>query len=276
MESGIYHAIGHNDTAKVAEILSRYSVNLEWKSPESGRTLLHTACLHNRHEIVALLLAHRNPITHSNGCDVNETDEHYQTLFMRACAAQHVEIARLLIDDPRTDLNRTVGSKYGLAALYWAVKYCPEIIRWWIASGRELWLGGGTGIIKSAYFIHRSGKEWVVRLLERYKDDPGLTRLQVRLEMGMADEVAAEVLALVVFLSDGLLQGLNPLTPLTPVFSRSTSAARFFRISSKLPLELQMVLCYRLVGSACTNIPWKQRERGFRELAKELLSDEKN
>ena len=37
--------------------------------------------------------------------------------------------------------------------------------------------------------------------------------------------------------------------------AQSAAAARFFRIASQLPIELQMVLCYRLVGSAKQNIP---------------------
>ena len=48
-------------------------------------------------------------------------------------------------------------------------------------------------------------------------------------------------------------------------------AARFFTIARQLPLELQMVLCYRVVGSAKEIIPGKDSEVAFKSLAKSLF-----
>jgi len=45
-------------------------------------------------------------------------------------------------------------------------------------------------------------------------------------------------------------------------------AARFFSITAQLPLELQMLLCYRLVGSPKEIIPGKQSEVAFKSLAR--------
>jgi len=65
----------------------------------------------------------------------------------------------------------------------------------------------------------------------------------------------------VVFVSDGLLKiedtGASP-------------AARFFSIASQLPVELQIVLCYRQVGSAKEIIPGNDSEVAFKELARKL------
>jgi len=47
----------------------------------------------------------------------------------------------------------------------------------------------------------------------------------------------------------------------------ATPAARFFLIARQLPLELQMVLCFRLVGSAKEIIPGKESEAAFKSLA---------
>jgi len=69
--------------------------------------------------------------------------------------------------------------------------------------------------------------------------------------------------ALVVFVSDGLLQ-INDTTTSTP-------AARFFNIAAQLPLELQMVLCFRQVGSTKEIIPGKDSEVAFKELARRLV-----
>ena len=83
----------------------------------------------------------------------------------------------------------------------------------------------------------------------------------MRVELGLLDELAAEMFALVVFVSDGLLQ-IKETTP--------SPAARFFNIARSLPLELQMVLCYRQVRSAKEIIPGTEREAAFKELARRL------
>jgi len=78
-------------------------------------------------------------------------------------------------------------------------------------------------------------------------------------ELGLLDDLAAEMFALVVFVSDGLLQIKDTTTP--------SPAARFFIIATKLPLELQMVLCYRLMESMKEIITGKESEVAFKELA---------
>jgi len=72
----------------------------------------------------------------------------------------------------------------------------------------------------------------------------------MRVELGWYDQQATEVFALVVFVSDGLLQIKDTTTP--------SPAARFFLIARRLPLELQMVLCYRQVESAKEIIQGKE------------------
>jgi len=85
----------------------------------------------------------------------------------------------------------------------------------------------------------------------------------MRVELGLVDELAAEMFSLVVFVSDGLLQTKDTTT--------TTPAAKFFNIARQLPLELQMLLCHRLVRSAKEIISGKDSEMAFKELAKTLL-----
>jgi len=103
----------------------------------------------------------------------------------------------------------------------------------------------------------------IATLLERFKENPVKTRLAMRVELGLLDALAAKMFALVVFVSDGLLL-VNDTTTLSP-------AARFFSIVSQLPLELQMVLCFRQLGSAKEIIPGKESEVAFEELAGKVL-----
>jgi len=84
----------------------------------------------------------------------------------------------------------------------------------------------------------------------------------MRVELGLLDELAAEMFALVVFVSDGLLQ-IKDTTTATP-------AARYFSIARQLSLELQMVLCFRQVGSDKEIIQGKETEVAFKELARRL------
>ena len=78
----------------------------------------------------------------------------------------------------------------------------------------------------------------------------------------MLDELAAAVFALTVFLCDYLLQ-LQP--------ASNPAATRFFAIAKRLPMELQMILCHRAVGSAKQNILHRDSEAAFKSLARILL-----
>ena len=138
-----------------------------------------------------------------------------------------------------------------------------EVIKWWIGSGREMNLGTPGDIYKTDAIrtAKEEGRTEVVSLLERFKSDATQTRHAVRVELGLLDELAAEVFALVVFVSDGLLQ-IND-TSTTP-----SPAARFFCIAGRL--ELQMVLCFRQVGSDKEIFPGKLSEVAFKELGRSL------
>jgi len=88
----------------------------------------------------------------------------------------------------------------------------------------------------------------------------------MRVKLGVLDELAAEVFALTVFLCDELLH-LKP--------TLDTAATRFFAIAKKLPMELQMVLCHRVVGSMKQNILRKDSEAAFKSLARILIFQSK-
>ena len=127
------------------------------------------------------------------------------------------------------------------------------------------WISGNQGDVEKTDAIgvaEKYGTTKVVTLLERFKENPVETRHALRMELGYLDELAAEVFALVVFVSDGLLRVNDQSTALP--------TTRFFAIAAQLPLELQMVLCYRLVGSTKEIIPGTEREVAFQELARRL------
>ena len=105
------------------------------------------------------------------------------------------------------------------------------------------------------------GRPVVASLLERFRDHPEETRYEVRVELSWFGE-EAEIFALVVFLCDGLLEIRE---------GNTTGAARFLKMAKKLPMELQIVLCHRVVGSMRMSISGEQRELAFKQLARKLL-----
>jgi len=111
-----------------------------------------------------------------------------------------------------------------------------------------------------------------VSLLERFLANPVQTRHELRVMLGMLDELAAEVFALTVFLCDDLLQ-LRPAALAATPNPATTATTRFFTIASKLPMELQLILCRRAVGSMEQNILRKDSEAAFKSLARSLLLD---
>jgi len=248
------NAVWQGDAKKVAQLMRRdpgFNVNLAQNGEEE--TLLHYACaVDMRSAVIPLLLAHP-------GIDVNTKDINGQSPFNLACRSGCTSCVREMLKDSRVILNEP--TKNGTTPLYWAAaKDHLGIIKWWIASGREMELGK-PGDIDQTDVLRKKGKTEMVTLLERFKENPEKTKYQVRRSLDLVDEMAAKMFALVVFVSDGLLQ-IKDTTP--------SPAARFFNIARRLPLELQMGLCYRIVGSPKEIIPSNETEVAFKELARRL------
>jgi len=249
-------AVAIGDAQKLAEMIGQdpgFDVNMDHGGVF---TLLHHACQgDSRSAVIPLLLAHPD-------IDVNVKNKIGSTSFYYACYGRP-SCVREMLKDSRVKVNEP--AKNGHTPL-WIAAYDGHlyVIKWWIASGREMDLGkpgdGRTDAIGAA-------KEWrttgVVTLLERFKQNPEETRHAVRLELGWYDEAAAEMFAIVVFVSDGLLQIKETTIP--------SPAGKFFSIAAQLPLELQMVLCYRVVRSPKEIIPGKESEAAFKALAERLL-----
>ena len=148
------------------------------------------------------------------------------------------------------------------------------LIKMWIASGKEINLGvpGSersdailvTKKVDNYHCLHLLRKRLaVVALLERFRDNPDTTRHVIRSELGWYDELAAALFALVVFVSDSLLQ--------ITMKSICMTSTRFFIMMEKLPLELQMLVCYRVAGLSKGIITQKHGDAAFKKVAKTCL-----
>jgi len=251
-------AVQSGDAKKLAGLMRQdpgFKVNVAQNG--YGFTLLHFACQRDsRSAVIPLLLAHP-------GIDINVKNTDGETPFYYACQFGLPSCVREMVKDSRVKVNEP--DNIGYTPLWWAAA-CgyQDVIEWLIASGREMDLGKPGDVDKTdAIGVAKNhGRTEAVTLLERFKNNPEETRRAMRVELGCLDDVAAEMFALVVFVSDGLLQINDTTTP--------SPATRYFSIAAQLPLELQMVLCHRVVGSDKEIIPGKDSEVAFKELAGKL------
>ena len=187
-----------------------------------------------------------------------------------------MSVVRFLLKDPRVDV--TLDDNQGRIPLWCASLwgYC-DVIEGLIASGRDL-----------GDIMNKKGNHWsddkdytaleiateykrteAVSILERFIANPMLIRYEVRVKLGVLDELAAELFASTVFLCDDLLQ-LKLASHSVATFhtaTATTAATRFFVIAKRLPMELQMVLSHRAVGSMRQNILHRDSEAAFKSLA---------
>jgi len=181
MEEDLYSSAADGDAASLRRILGgNPDLNVNWVNDgEHGWTALHTASFNGHLAVVELLLSRPD-------IEVNQKSSGGHTAFLVACGKGQADCARLLLNDPRVLVNEADDD--GCTPLSEAA-LCDhvEIIQWLIASGRDLDLvdtgDEETNAIEAA---RKQGKDEIVRLLERFRDDEVQTRGEVRVELGLA------------------------------------------------------------------------------------------
>jgi len=257
----------------VSQLKLHPELDVNW-ADDDQRTALHYACWNGHAELVKFLLGHPNIY-------VNVKTTNGSTPISLGCRFGGLSVVRVLLKDPRVELQHC--DSHGRSTLWWISREGNhEVIEYLLASGKELedferlrGMHVDDGKDYTALEIAREkNNTGTASLLERFAINPALTRHELRVKLGMVAELAAEVFALTVFLCDGLLQLKPP--PLaaasTPTDAVVGDVLRFFTIAAKLPLELQMILCYRTVGSKKQSILHRESEVAFKSLAKILLS----
>lgn len=199
-----------------------------------------------------------------------------------AVISGNVEGVKALTIWEKVDVN--LQGQMGRSAIWEAAnRRNPRAIQWIIASGVQLnlALGGRDDVtgrdLTAAQVAKERGFERIVALLERHQSNPNESREEVRFQLGLMAGKAPGLFGLVVFLCDGLLvvkqqrnagkHERNLHVASEKSTERIEKAGRFFRIAGRLPLELQMMLCYRVYGSDQVNISSTMAEEAFRDLA---------
>ena len=127
-------AVKSGDAKKLADLIKQdpgFKVNMAVEDGY-GSTLLHLACCDISSAVIPLLLAHPD-------IDVNLKTTDRWTPFNYACFG-NPSCVREMLKDSRVKVNEPTNDRY--TPLWRAAYYGHlDIIRWWIASGREMDLG---------------------------------------------------------------------------------------------------------------------------------------
>ena len=173
-------AVKSGDAKKVAELIRQdpgFKVNMAVDG--SGVTLLHYACLgDSRSAVIPLLLAHPD-------IDVNVKTIYGETPFYHACygrpscVREMLKDSRVKVNEPHNNGETPLVNAACIGSL--------DVIKWWIASGREMNLGKPGDVDKTDAIrkAKQRGYAEVVSLLERFKSDAAKTRSEVRKELGI-------------------------------------------------------------------------------------------
>jgi hypothetical protein len=251
----LLRAVRYSEVTKVRKILKENpEVDVNWTSPAHDRTTaIHFGCCQGHDKVVSLLLTHPN-------IDVNLKDGYGRTPFSYGCSLGQDYCVRVLLRDPRVVVDSK--DEHGRTTLSMAAASGRlEVIKWWIASGKEIAVTPGDEKTDPIQAAKKYKFPEIKVLLESYKADPRGTRHCVRLELGCFGEVAGGVFALVVFLCENFLR-LKA--------GDCSWTARFFRIAMALPMEMQMILCHRVVESMGATIVGEDCDVAFRMLTQTL------
>jgi len=255
------HLFSDGTLQQVGDLINSVSpaFDINRRVNSAGLTGLSAACVGGRADVVSMLL--KVP-----GVEVNSASRFGWTPLHICCFyEERLECLRILLADPRVSTDVLTGD--GCTALWNAAYYGrTDVIKIMIASGREIdWDFRARDFNESPLMTaEHNGKMEAAALLRRYRADPQRTRQELRLELGYREALAADLFALVVFLCDDFLAVATSAT--------CNSVVPFFRMTTRLPMELQMMVCCRAFGSLQPHILSSLCEASFRALTSLFLN----
>ena len=225
----------------------------------SNWTALHTASAYGHTEIVNFLLKMKD-------IDPNRLTESGDTaIILSIMFMGNIDTNKMLLRDSR--VNDVVDK--GQTILWYAVKKEDVHLIKWIIILRH----------KDMMDLEKRGRNWannkeytpiefaealnrndIRDLLTRFSRDPVRCRHEVGLDLGITNAKVADLFASLIFLCDNY-------TSLENELPQTSNPSRFFAIAKKLPMELQMLICHRVYGSAKEIIKSTDSEPAFMALA---------
>jgi len=306
-EQGLWLACTEGDLETARALANDPTIDVNWSGLEKEDTPLHRACRFGQLEIVKVLLA-RSEIEVNKGnkgsaspffiaCQegrkevvsllladprvdpIKPNKREVSALFM-ACQEGRTEVVSLLLADPRIDPNKTDDE--GFTPLWFTSQEGYLVsVQHLLASGREIdtkmisthnnktaaeqgrvvgTAAKGADQTEEDYERGKINGPLCADLIDGYERDPVAVRHRLHRQPGLREYFIGHLFALVVFHAD-FFAIINEKTA-------HSYTRRFFRITSQLPLDLQMVLCNRIFGSPRDIILSRDSEPGFRLLAR--------
>jgi len=235
------------------------------KQTDGDTTALFFASIYGHDAVVALLLS-RSDI------DVNKDDQDNCTAFDVTCYHDKMSCLQLLLQDPRLIIDTKHRDDESLLH-YLVYNHKIDIIKWIIAlsGGHNLGFRESTfdAITVSERDLDNHMHEGI-KLLQAYRDNPDKVQFDVRIELGLKSLVIADLYTLIIFICDDLLtiKRYSNQNTLVQQQMNSDNIVRFFNITTRLPIELQMLMCHRVFDSTGSNIRSSESELRFRHLAR--------
>jgi hypothetical protein len=182
----LFRAIENKDGEAVYRIARHYADSgdfINWRNPSLHHiTSIHYAANNGMAKILEILVS-------TDQADVNLKCDWDCTPFYHACWNNKVECVKVLLRNERTDVN--LPRKQAEGDVRTPLEVCIhnnriEVIKHWIASGREMEFGTGQN---SAFWIaERWSREVIAPLLKRFRAFPEKVREEVRKEIGWGEE----------------------------------------------------------------------------------------
>ena len=209
---------------------------------------LHAIVANGNKELFEIFLSHPE-------VDVNIRNGNDHTPLMTIEMNTYLEMFLMLLKHPKIDVYCKDSS--GNSIFYdICISGCIEGLLWWVALGFKIDFKSDE--VKSAYdrmieyerlraVLERGKKSSrfynypkMRELLNLYRNDKDKAVFESKYRVGNESVLSTVLFSLVVFLCDGFLKVKA---------EENSETARFFRIASKLPMEIQMILCYRVFRS---------------------------
>jgi len=239
----LFYAVVEDDEKKVQEILSTNweEIHINWRNPNfQNRTILFAACHKGNLQVIEQLLSHPK-------IDVNIPNDANYTPLNIACCNSRVEVVERLLNDLRVDVNFPTVDSYSPIANAASLGLI-DVVKVMLVSGRK-----PLDVIQATY--EARNRPDLVAFLKSYQSDPLTVLKNVRKELKVQDPNPVRVFLLIVLLCDGYFtikenaSYKRKLRSYRPKDEELDLVHRFFQITRKIPLDLQMVTCNRLYNN---------------------------
>ena len=262
---------GHKEV--VSLLLADPRIDPNKADDDNGATPFFIACQEGHKEVVSLLLADPR-------IDPNKASNEGVTPFFMACQNGHREVVSLLLADPRINPNMPTNDQS--TPLWFASQNGHlAVVQHLLALGREIDTGKRSDVnnktaaeqgramgtadkedndTEEAYERSKTNGPLCADVIDEYEHDPVTVRNRLRRQPGLLEHFIGHLFALVVFYSDSFVVMNEKLA--------HPDTRRFFKITSRLPLEIQMIICNRIFGSPKDIIISRDSEPGFQLLAR--------